>query len=358
MYLFFWIALFILSLAVLIKSADYFTESSEKIGLSLKIPSFIVGIAIVSIGTSLPELSTSIIAVMKGQTEIAVANAVGSNIANILLVIGISAVVAKKMSIKRSLINLDLPLLATATTILIFTLLDKKVTSLEGFILIVTYGIYFFYIISSSKERSILNHKELKDCEGDNGSENDDKKEKEDDGEKEKVFTFPPTKASARKFLKKLWNYKPKIGIGVFITLFGSVVFIYLGAKYTIESLINIADSLNIETAVITMSAVAIGTSLPELVVSVRAAMNRKYEIALGNVFGSNVFNALMVVGVPAVISDLAIDDATFYIGIPFLIAATILYIFSGISRKIYNWEGMMYLALYALFMLKIFGIN
>ncbi len=347
MYLFFWIALFILSLAVLIKSADYFTESSEKIGLSLKIPAFIVGIAIVSIGTSLPELSTSIIAVFKGQTEIVVANVVGSNIANILLVIGISAMVAKKMSIKRSLINLDLPLLATATTILIFTLLDKKVTSLEGFVLIITYGIYFFYIISSSKERSILNHKDIEISEN-----------KKEEKEEEKGFTFPPTKASANKFLKKLWNYKPKIGIGVFITLFGSVFFIYLGAKYTIESLINIADGLNIETAVITMSAVAIGTSLPELVVSVRAAMNKKYEIALGNVFGSNIFNALMVVGIPAVMSDLVIDDTTFCIGIPFLIAATILYVFSGISRKIYNWEGMMFLALYALFMLKIFGVE
>jgi len=351
MYLFFWIALFVLSLAVLIKSADYFTESSEKIGLSLKIPAFIVGIAIVSIGTSLPELSTSIIAVFKGQTEIVVANAVGSNIANILLVVGISAVAAKKMSVKRSLINLDLPLLAAATTILIFTLLDKKVSSLEGFILIATFGIYFFYIISSSKERSVLNHKELENCE--------DKNEKiKEKIKEEKGFTFPPTKASANKFLKKLWNYKPKIGLGVFITLFGSVFFIYLGAKYTIESLINIASDLNIGTAVITMSAVAVGTSLPELVVSVRAAMNKKYEIALGNVFGSNIFNALMVVGIPAVMSDLAIDDMTFYIGIPFLIAATILYIFSGISRKIYNWEGMMFLALYILFMLKIFGIE
>ncbi|MCK4524863.1 MAG: sodium:calcium antiporter, partial [Candidatus Andersenbacteria bacterium] len=109
--------------------------------------------------------------------------------------------------------------------------------------------------------------------------------------------------------------------------------------------------------AVIAMSAVAIGTSLPELVVSVRAAMKKKYEIALGNVFGSNIFNALVVVGVPAIIVDLNVDDATFYIGIPFLIAATTLYIFSGISRKIYNWEGLMYLVLYFLFLIKIFGV-
>ena len=105
------------------------------------------------------------------------------------------------------------------------------------------------------------------------------------------------------------------------------------------------------------MSAVSIGTSLPELVVSVGAVMKKKYEIALGNVFGSNIFNILIVIGVPALIADLAMDDARFYIGIPFLNGATILYIFSGISRKIYNWEGMMYLVIYLLFLTKIFGI-
>ncbi len=335
--------MFIVSLIILIKSADFFTESSEKIGLSMKISPFIVGIAIVSIGTSLPELVTSIVAVLKGQTEIVTANAVGSNIANILLVIGVASVVARKMSIKRSLINLDLPLLATATAILFFVLIDQKVSSIEGFILLLTYGIYFFYIISSGKERSILNHKEHK-------LEKDKKKNK-------KEFSFPPTKASSNRFLKKLWTYKPKVELGVFVTLFLSAFFIYIGAKYTVESIINIADSLNIGTAVIAMSAVAIGTSLPELVVSVRAAMKKKYEIALGNVFGSNIFNALMVVGIPAMISDLKVDDVTFYIGIPFLVASTILYIFSGISRKIYNWEGMMYLVLYILFLIKIFGV-
>ncbi len=105
------------------------------------------------------------------------------------------------------------------------------------------------------------------------------------------------------------------------------------------------------------MSAVSIGTSLPELVVSVGAVMKKKYEIALGNVFGSNIFNTLIVIGVPALICDLKVDHITYSIGIPFLIGATILYVFSGISRKIYNWEGMMYLMIYVLFLIKIFGI-
>ncbi|MCK5413504.1 MAG: calcium/sodium antiporter [Candidatus Pacebacteria bacterium] len=338
--LLFWILLFVISITVLVKAADFFTESSEEIGLSLKISPFMIGIAIVSIGTSLPELATSVIAALQGQTEIAAANAVGSNIANIFLVVGLASVVAGKLKVKRSLINLDLPLLATTTTILVFILSDKQVTFIEGLILLSTYLIYFFYIISSNKERDILEHRETEE-------------EKRD----KRKFTFPPTKASRNRFLKKLWGYKPKVELGVFVTLIVSVIFIYIGAKYTVESLIEIAKSLNIETGVIAMSAVAIGTSLPELVVSIRAALKRKYEIALGNVFGSNIFNSLVVVGVPAMLGTLVVDDKTFYIGVPFLIAATLLYLFSGISKKIYNWEGLMYLVLYVLFLLKIFGV-
>ncbi len=334
--LFFWIAVFIISLAVLIKSADFFTESSEKIGKDLKIPPFIVGIAIVSIGTSLPELATSVAAVFKNETEIVVANAVGSNIANILLIIGISSVVAKKMGIKRSLINLDLPLLACATTLAIFILLDGKVVFLEGIVLLLTYVIYCFYIISSGKERKVLSHTAY----------HEDDIHKRYHHKEKKLKTF-----------KKFWNYKPKIEIGVILTLAISAIFICFSASYTVESIVKISEILNIGTSLVAMSAVSIGTSLPELVVSVGAVMKKKYEIALGNVFGSNIFNTLVVIGVPALLCDLKIDNITLSVGIPFLIGATILYIFSGISRKIYNWEGMMYLMIYILFLIKIFGI-
>lgn len=335
--LFFWIMIFVISLAVLVKSADYFTQSSEKIGLAFKIPAFIVGVTIVSIGTSLPELATSVIAVFKNETEIVVANAVGSNIANILLVIGLSSIVARKMSIKRSLINLDLPLLACATTVAVFTLLDKEVNFIESIALLLTYGIYVFYTVFSQRERKTLNHAQ-----------------KNAESEKISARHAKKIKLSA---LKKLLNYKPEIEIGIILTLMVSAIFIYLGANYTIESIIKIAEKLNIGTSLIAMSAVAVGTSLPELAVSVMAAMKKKYEISLGNIFGSNIFNALVVIGLPAMFRDLKIDDTTFYVGIPFLIAATILYIFSGISRKIYNWEGMMYIMIYILFLIKIFGV-
>ena len=334
--LLFWIGAFIASLTVLIKSADFFTESSEKVGIDLKIPPFIVGIAIVSIGTSLPELATSVASALKNETEIVAANAVGSNIANILLIVGVASIVAKKMSIKRSLINLDLPLLACVTTLAIFILLDGEVVFMEGVILLLTYAIYSFYIISSGKEREILSHAA----------------HHEDDAHKSHRHRETKLKA-----FKKFWNYKPKVEIGVILTLIISAIFICLGANYTVESIVKISEILNIGTSLVAMSAVSIGTSLPELVVSVGAAMKKKYEIALGNVFGSNIFNTLVVIGVPALFSDLQVDDVTFSIGIPFLIGATILYVFSGISRKIYNWEGMMYLVIYVLFLIKIFGV-
>jgi cation:H+ antiporter len=332
----FWILLFVVSLAVLIKSADYFTESSEKIGIALKVPPFIVGVAIVSIGTSLPELATSLAAVFKNQTEIVAANAIGSNIANILLVVGFSSIVARKMSIKRSLINLDLPLLACVTTLIVFILWDKQVTFTEGIIAVATYLVYSFYLVSSEKERKTLTHANTKE---------------------ENKQRLPATRIDRLGIIRKLWKHPPKFEKGVFTTLAASAVFIYLGANYTIESIIHIAEKINVPEPLIVMSAMAIGTSLPELIVSVRAAMKKKYEIALGNIFGSNIFNAMIVIGVPAMVTTLKVDNTTFLVGIPFLIGATVLYIFSGISRKIYNWEGMMYILIYILFLMKIFGV-
>jgi cation:H+ antiporter len=123
----FWILVFIVSLAVLVKSADWFIEGSEKIGLALKISPFIIGVTIVSVGTSFPELASSIVAALRGATEIVTANALGSNIANILLVVGLSAVVARQLIIKRSLIDLDAPLLATTTVLFIFIMWDKQI---------------------------------------------------------------------------------------------------------------------------------------------------------------------------------------------------------------------------------------
>ena len=113
---------------------------------------------------------------------------------------------------------------------------------------------------------------------------------------------------------------------------------------------------MEIGVSIIAIFGVAVGTSLPELVVSVRAAAQKKYEIALGNIFGSNVFNALVVIGIPSLIKPLLVDSITFQIGFPFMVVATILLVISGITRRISIWEGAMFLLIYLLFLAKLFG--
>src|SRR3989338_7586244 len=141
----FWIIVFIISLAALVKGADWLIASAEKIGLALGLSPFIVGATIVGVGTSFPELVSSFVAVLKGVPEVAAANAVGSNIANILLIVGFSALVGRKLIVTKSLIDLDLPLLAIGTVLLIGILWDGAITFGEAVLLMITYGVYLLY---------------------------------------------------------------------------------------------------------------------------------------------------------------------------------------------------------------------
>lgn len=311
-----WIIVFIVSLFALVKGADWLIESAEKMGLAFGLSPFIVGVTIVSIGTSFPELVSSLVATFNGVTEIVVANAVGSNIANILLVVGISAVVSKRLTISKSLIDLDLPLLAISTVLLLGVVWDKQITFGESILLLITYGIYLLYTIL---------HKD------------------EDSGE------------TTKKDIREEFD-RPKLTTRDFIFLILGIIGLIFGAKYLIESLVNLSAMLNIATGVIAITVVAIGTSLPELLVSVKAALKKKSEIALGNILGSNVFNSLVVIGIPGLFKTLTIDNQTFMIGVPVMALATLIFVISGISRKIYMWEGAFYLSVYILFLAKLFN--
>jgi len=331
-----WILVFILSLTLLVKSADWLVESSEKIGLALKISPFIIGVTIVSIGTSFPELASSIAAVLKGASEIVSANVIGSNIANILLVIGLSAVAARSLFIKRSLIDLDAPLLAATTGLFIFIVWDRKIVFGEGILLLLAFAVYFLYTVFQRKEEVIS--PELVEI--------------LPEGTKIKVL---PSRVERRR--EKIKERPAKLEPKTFLFLILGIVGLIIGANYTIESVLKISELLKISAGLIAITGVAVGTSLPELVVSVRAAIKKKYEIALGNVFGSNVFNILIVAGIPALIRPLAVDNLTFSVGLPFLILATFLFVISGISRRIYIWEGAMYILIYILFIIKLLNL-
>ena len=331
-----WIIIFIASLALLVKSADWFVESAEKIGLALKISPFIIGVTIVAIGTSFPELASSIAAVLKGASEIVTANVVGSNIANILLIVGLSAVAARTLLVKRSLIDLDAPLLAAITTLFIFIVWDREVVFGEGILLLLGFTIYFLYTIFQRREE-IITPELVEVLPG---------------GMEIKVL---PSRVERRR--KEIKEKPSKLNFRIFLFLILGIIGLAIGANYTIESVLKISEFLKISTALIAITAIAVGTSLPELVVSVRAAIKKKYEIALGNIFGSNVFNILIVAGIPALIKPLAIDNLTFLVGLPFLVIATLLFVISGISRRIHIWEGAMYLLIYILFIVKLLNL-
>ena len=328
----FWIIVFVVSLAVLVKGADLLVESAEKIGLALGLSPFIVGVVIVGVGTSFPELISSFAAVFKGASDVVVANAVGSNIANILLIVGLSAIIGRRLIVTKSLIDLDLPLLAIGTVLLLGVVWDRQVNFGESLLLLVTYGVYLLYTVL---------HKDT----GEDTSE---------------ITEVLPSRQTRRKHIamhKTGRVARPKLTLKDFVFLIIGVVALAFGAKYLIDALVKLSEIFNVATGVIAISAVAIGTSLPELLVSVRAAFQKKSEIALGNIFGSNVFNTLVVIGFPGLFYVLPVDSQTFIIGVPTMAMATLLFVFSGISRRIHMWEGAFFLLLYILFIVKLFNL-
>lgn len=305
----FWIFIFIVSLALLVYSSDKLLDSSEKIGLKMGLSPFVVGVVIVGLGTSLPELVSSLFAVFQGASEIVVANAVGSNIANILLVVGITAIVSRKITVTKDLINLDLPLVTLSYFLFLITAYDGTINLLEAIIL--TFGIVSYVWFSMTQK---------------------------EEGDDLHIDARP--------------NAKPMD----FVMLLVGIVGLAVGANYLIESVITLSEIFQIAPAVISVTAIAIGTSLPELLVSLKAAFRGKSEVAVGNIIGSNVFNVLGVVGIPGLFGALVVDESVIKIGLPFLFAATLAFVISGISKRLYLQEGIFFVLAYILFIVKLFS--
>lgn len=311
-----WIGVLMASLFFLSKSADLFTGYSQKIGMIFGMSSFIIGATIIAIGTSLPELLSSIFAINAGETTFVVDNIIGSNIANALLILGISGVVAKKgLKLSTSLIDIDLPFFFMSMAIFGYFALDKTISLAEGISLLVFFVIFIVYNIKQKPEP----------------------KDKDEMGELEETFKGDR---------KKLWLY--------FLIAIGSAIILAFSAKYLVDSVLNLSELLNINSSLLTITAVALGTSAPEILTSVAAVKRGNHGMAVGNVLGSNTFNLLLIAGVPSVMTPLGIANETFIIGLPFLIIATFIAIFVMFDNKIRRWEGVAMLFFYAVFIGKI----
>jgi cation:H+ antiporter len=307
---FIWFIIFPVSLVGLIKGSDWFTAGAEKIGLMIGIPQFIIGVTIVSIGTSLPELISSFIAVYEKASGIVPGNVVGSNVANIFLILGIGAIIGNKLVIKYDLINVDLPLLIGSAFFTVLVCWDQKISIGESILLVLGIVIFMTYMVFSGKKKAAISRKQ------------------------KTPFTIAP-----------------------FLVIAASGVLIFFGAKFTIDSVIHIADFFNVGSEVIAVTAVALGTSLPELSVTISAVRKNNAEMIVGNVLGSNVFNSFAVLGLPGLFGGLDVPESLIITGLPALVIATLLFLVATQDKQVSRWEGCMFLVFYILFIGKIINI-
>jgi cation:H+ antiporter len=298
-----YLGLLLVSLATLLKASDWFVDAAERIGLSLGISPFIVGVTIIAFGTSLPELAASIAAVMVDESEIVIGNVVGSNISNVVLILGVVAVVAREIRLTFRIMDLDIPLLVASSFLLWFVVRDRHVSMLEAVLLLI--GLAVFLINT------------LKD---------DSPKEETDD-------------------LTVTWRSYALMILG------GALV--YLGANFTIVTIQKLSTLAGISPEIIALTLVALGTSLPELVVSLNAAAKQKTGMAVGNILGSNVFNTFAVMGIPALFGDLEIPQNILDFSLPFMVAITLIFTVMCVTNKISRWEGAMLLLFYAFFIIE-----
>ena len=307
----------VIGFVLLIKGADFFVEGSSSVAKRLHVPSIIIGLTIVAMGTSLPETAVSVSASIAGNNELAVSNVVGSNIFNLMVVIGVCAMIAT-VNVAKETIQRDIPLsLVCAGLLLLFGIIgvgDKTGMTLghfDGVIFLIVFAGYIFSMIKIALKAS----KEGKKVDIEGGSDEDIK-----------LISVPKS----------------------IVFIVGGAAAIAIGGDVTVDAAARIASDLGMSQTLIGLTIVSIGTSLPELVTSIVAARKNEVDMALGNAIGSNVFNILMVLGIASAISPITIIYENI-IDLCVLIVFTVcVWLFSGTRKKIGKIEGLCMVALYA----------
>ena len=292
--------LLLVGFTLLIKGADLFVEGSSSVAKKFHIPSMIIGLTIVAMGTSAPEAAVSISSSLIGQNDMSVANVVGSNIFNILIVLGMSTLI-NKLPVNKGTIKKDTPILIFVTGLLLLFAINLHISLLEGLIFL---GVFTWFIYSMVKE-----------------SMNNKQEESED--------------------VKEL----PMLKTLMYIIL--GLVGIVFGGNLTVEAATKIAIQFGITENLIGLTIVAVGTSLPEFVTSILATKKGETDIAIGNVIGSNIFNILFVLGIASVISPMTISFMSVIDIIASIIVTILLFINMKKHNCLLNKHGMLYIIIY-----------
>ena len=293
------VLLLIFGIVVVLKSADWLTNGAVGLATKLGISQIVIGLTIVAIGTSMPEFFVSIVSAIKGTPDLAVGNIVGSNIFNVLLIVGVAATVAP-IAIQRATVRRDIPIAIVASIMLTFMMLDDNISRIYALILFAAFIAFIWITLRNSKNDA-----------------------NEKDASTEKVI---PT-----------WK-------SVLFIIFG-LVGLVLGSNIFVDNASSLAHGWGISDAVIGLTIVAGGTSLPELATSAVAARKGDSGIAIGNVLGSNVFNILMILGLTGIISPMHIQNITYIDMAVMVISMALFWLFSFTKLRVERWEGCVLIA-------------
>ena len=307
------IILFLIGLLFLIKGSDFFVEAASQIARNYKIPEIVIGLTLVSIGTSLPEFATDVYASFKGEGAIVVGDLVGSNITNISLVLGVAVMMLGTMHSPKLVVKRDALFMLGVFCLFAGIAFCGKGSFglLGGLVMLLLMGGYLFYLFRHREALAEL-----------------------EEGEKHEEDVF--------KSLAVAWLF-----------LFLGIGMIFLGAKSMVDNVVTVAERLNISQGIIAATIVAFGTSVPELAVTVTSIRKGKKGIALGNIIGSCIFNLLLIMGLCAVINPLDIEAELLNFAIPvMLLCGVMLVIFMRTGWRLVKTEGIAFLLLYLTYLI------
>lgn len=326
------ILLLVVGFAMLVKGADFFVDGAAGLAGKLKVPELVIGLTIVAFGTSAPELSVSITSAADGSSGISVGNVIGSNITNILLILGITSIV-RAVPVQKSSLKLDIPfLLVVSAAFVLVGYIGSDLTRAEGivmFIFLIAYVVALVILALRERKKALMSGEELKS---------------EVEQPKSKIGIW------YKSMCQKWWFLLILIAAGL-----AAVVF---GADFVVDGATYLATQLGVSERVIGLTIVAVGTSLPELVTSVTAAAKGNTDIAVGNIIGSNIFNILCVAGLSAAITPLVFSAEFVIDGIIAAGAAAILALFCYLpGHTLKRWHGIIMLAGFAGYYVYLFAL-
>jgi cation:H+ antiporter len=305
------VIILIIGFIVLIKGADIFVDGASSIALNLKLSKMLIGLTIVAFGTSAPEFAVSVKSILSGNADMLLGNVIGSNILNILLIIGICSLI-HPIYVKSNTVKKEIPIVMLISGLLFFLVKDdlfikniNEISRNDGFIILLFFMIFIYYLISIMRNKT--------------DEDSDD---------------------------------MAKFGIGksILFTIFG-IVCIVIGSNVVVDSASKIATMLGVSQRMIALTVVAFGTSLPELVTSIVSIRKGEQEILVGNIVGSNIFNIGVVLGIPvALFGGIPAIGFSLIDLVVMIIAAILLFIFSFKDRKIDKFEGVIMLIIFMVY--------